>query len=535
MQMSFKPMLTAPSYSDLYFIHISRGGKNPCIMINGGPSVLPNCVGFAFGRFMQILGTTPKLCRGDAGKWYGYTADGYKRGRVPQLGAVVCWAQPGKWGHVAIVERINSDGTFTASQSGYGYKRFWLSNHSSVSPSMKGYVFQGFIYNPAITNTMTVSGVEISSVSNFVQAAVSKVGNTYKCVTQQIKLSDGQAWSAAFILSIAKSFSGILNKVIPNKTGCSEFLKTGILQDMGTWHLGPYSGNSYIPKQGDIIAFRYKNTYKSKYDCDSLGIIRYVSNDTIYTVEGDTGSKNHKLSKVGLKQYNIEYKCIFGYFSPNWNIIGFSSVDLYDTISTRNDAVAREISYIKENQPCISTTDMKLSVINYTTALGAFFKGRITDGSVSLQFNNMDMQAQQVIQFFVNKGASVAMSTGIAANIQHESLYNPGAVGDNGSSFGICQWHLGRGNEMKNFVGSDWKTDLTGQLEFLYHDLMTKYKFLWDSLIFLPNTEDGARKAADIFVRKFEVPANMEYQSLIRQNTASDLWNRIVPILKRGF
>lgn len=157
--MAFKPRTSAPSTSDKNWIHTSKGGKNSCILISGN-SVLPNCVGYAWGRFMEILGTTPKLSRGNAENWWGYK-DGYERGQTPRLGAVMCYRK-GKAGvssdgagHVLIVEGIYSDGSVLVSQSGYRSSRFW----TSIIPAgyaLKGYVFQGFIYNPAVKDNTVV-------------------------------------------------------------------------------------------------------------------------------------------------------------------------------------------------------------------------------------------------------------------------------------------------------------------------------------------------------------------------------------------
>ena len=155
--MSFKERLTPPSTTDKNWIHTSKGGKNSCILITGN-SVLPNCVGYAWGRFMEILGSTPKLSRANAEDWYGYTSDGYKRGQTPKLGAVICWRK-GKTGtesdgagHVAIVEKINSDGSIVISQSGYNSGRFWTSTVNK-DYTLSGYTFQGFIYNPGVSDT----------------------------------------------------------------------------------------------------------------------------------------------------------------------------------------------------------------------------------------------------------------------------------------------------------------------------------------------------------------------------------------------
>lgn len=165
--MSYKPRLSAPSTSDENWIHTSKGGKNSCILITGN-SVLPNCVGYAWGRFMEVLGSTPKLSRGNAEDWYGYTQDGYKRGQTPKLGAVICWRKGRAGnendgaGHVAIVEKINSDGSIVISQSGYKSSRFWTCTVKK-GYALSGYVFQGFIYNPAVpsgSNNTLDTGLE---------------------------------------------------------------------------------------------------------------------------------------------------------------------------------------------------------------------------------------------------------------------------------------------------------------------------------------------------------------------------------------
>lgn len=142
---TYVPRLTAPSTDDLNWIKTTHGGYNYCINISNG-SVLPNCVGYAWGRWREILGSYHNLSRGDAGKWYGNTSDGYERGQTPRLGAVACWGGTGN-GHVAIVEEIHGDGSITTSDSAYGGRRFYTSNRSYPYPS-GSYTFQGFIYLP---------------------------------------------------------------------------------------------------------------------------------------------------------------------------------------------------------------------------------------------------------------------------------------------------------------------------------------------------------------------------------------------------
>ena len=152
--MKFKPRLSAPAATDKHWIHTSKGGLNSCILISGN-SCIPNCVGYAWGRFYEILGKAPRLSRGNAEMWFG-TVDGYKRGQTPKLGAVICWRK-GKagWasdgaGHVAIVEKVNDDGSIVISESGYKAFRFRTRVLRPPYAIGSAYVFQGFIYNPAV-------------------------------------------------------------------------------------------------------------------------------------------------------------------------------------------------------------------------------------------------------------------------------------------------------------------------------------------------------------------------------------------------
>lgn len=166
----FIPRTTAPSTTDKYWIHTSKGGLNDCILIQGN-SVLSNCVGFAYGRFYEITGVKPRLSRANAENWYGYTQDGYKRSQIPTLGAVACWAK-GKVGvgsdgagHVAIVEEIKSNGDIVTSNSGYKSKRFWMQTFTKASGyAMKGYTFQGFILPPD-AETFIIESIKINPIN----------------------------------------------------------------------------------------------------------------------------------------------------------------------------------------------------------------------------------------------------------------------------------------------------------------------------------------------------------------------------------
>lgn len=161
---SFDPRTIPPSATNKNWIHYTRGGYNYCILISGN-SCLANCVGYCFGRWREILGKKPNLSLGNAENWWAYK-DGYARGQTPRLGAVACWRK-GKAGepsdgagHVAIVEKINPDGSVMLSNSSYGGTRFWLCTLKYPYYFGANYVFQGFIYLPGSGSSYIVYTVE---------------------------------------------------------------------------------------------------------------------------------------------------------------------------------------------------------------------------------------------------------------------------------------------------------------------------------------------------------------------------------------
>lgn len=154
MATTFVRRLTAPSSTNKYYIRnnydgVNYGGYNKCMVINlRTGSVLPNCTGYAWGRFCEEQGIhNCKLSRGNAGNWYDKN-DGYRRGSTPKLGAVICWYDTKGAGHVAIVEKVYDNGNILTSNSAYNGKRFYQKQLTRVSNYFMGatYHFQGFIY-----------------------------------------------------------------------------------------------------------------------------------------------------------------------------------------------------------------------------------------------------------------------------------------------------------------------------------------------------------------------------------------------------
>ena len=121
---------------------------------------------------------------------------------------------------------------------------------------------------------------------------------------------------------------------------------------------------------------------------------------------------------------------------------------------------------------------------------------------------------QQVKSYLTKKGLSKNAIAGIMANIEHESSFNPGIYGDQNKSFGLFQHHDQRKDNLLNFLQKRNlnKNSIEGQIDFALSE--------YPSLINKLNKAVSPQQAADIWVREFEIPANVEKQSKLRQRAA---------------
>lgn len=213
---------------------------------------------------------------------------------------------------------------------------------------------------------------------------------------------------------------------------------------------------------------------------------------------------------------------------------GIGGGDLYATENDEDDAIMREVAYLSGNTPTVNKTNIRLSVINYTSSLQAIFKGKVGTGGGSYDSSKLEGNYRVIFDYLVGKGLNAAAACGILANIKGESGGNPSLVGtaDAYGSIGICQWTFGRKTALLNFVNGNWRNNLSGQLDFLWHELNGSYRN--SVLIPLqnePNTEAGARDAAYVFVSKFEIPQryyNGRDIYMERVEWASEFWSQIV-------
>lgn len=124
------------------------------------------------------------------------------------------------------------------------------------------------------------------------------------------------------------------------------------------------------------------------------------------------------------------------------------------------------------------------------------------------------------------KNLSLAMICGIMANIQKESNYNPVAVGDSGTSYGLCQWHKGRWDSLKDYCkqrGID-ANHITCQIDFMIWEMKKRYVSMWNLMVTYADNAVGANLAAYQMCVKYEVPANKQAKGEERGRIAEKLY-----------
>ncbi len=136
-----------------------------------------------------------------------------------------------------------------------------------------------------------------NSNSNIVQIALSQVGNVGgKPYWSWYGFSSRVEWCAIFVSWVANQAGYIESGTIPKFSVC----ETGAnwFKSKGKWKT-----SKYIPKAGDLIFFDWEGDGKINH----VGIVEFVKNNTIYTIEGNLDNEVKK------NQYNVNSNSIYGF------------------------------------------------------------------------------------------------------------------------------------------------------------------------------------------------------------------------------
>ncbi len=127
-----------------------------------------------------------------------------------------------------------------------------------------------------------------------------------------------------------------------------------------------------------------------------------------------------------------------------------------------------------------------------------------------------------IARFFMKLGYSKANSSGIAGNIYVESKYDPKAIGDNGTSFGLAQWHKSRWLRLNEWALSNKvnPNNFEVQLRYIDWELNNREKRAKEKLL----ESKTARNSAYNFAKYYERPKNISEE---RMRKAEEIFNRL--------
>lgn len=410
-------------------------------------------------------------------------------------------------------------------------------------------------YNSATTGTIYKLPEELTDTSTLSPYVITTSHNTHSINYERLKAMgvSGAILEAGQFYDVIHTEKDIISYRNPNlKSQILEVTNNELLY--GYWHSVKARNTSEARKEANalislvriwppIIGVWLKlELVKSKSMNDSIIDVyrELLTNAGLHNQMGIYCNIS-QLSKISWNKHKEHFALwLDDHVYSTFDITDLDSHEFFIVDKSSNDkyyAIMREVSYVdSRSEPSILSTDIKLSVINYNMFTTDMFNiiAKFTSSS-DVILDNLDSVKREIIQFFIDKEFPASAGVGILANIYHDSNCRTDKLSNyqkgTPTSFGLCQWSGERGATMIKCVGSNWANNLTGQLTFLYLELSTGYKSLISSIQSAPNNEIGAMVVADAFVRQFKHIANVDDESIKRQNTARDFWSKIVPQL----
>jgi len=128
------------------------------------------------------------------------------------------------------------------------------------------------------------------------------------------------------------------------------------------------------------------------------------------------------------------------------------------------------------------------------------------------------VSSKEVYAYLKSKGLSHNHAMGILANIQAESSFNAGAIGDSGTSGGLFQHHAERFEGMVAFAGKDWAKNWKRQVDYALREAAGKQ--------YAQKQFNSPEEASEWFTLNFEKPEYKEQKAKDRlqnlQNFGAD-------------
>lgn len=140
-----------------------------------------------------------------------------------------------------------------------------------------------------------------------------------------------------------------------------------------------------------------------------------------------------------------------------------------------------------------------------------------------------DMAISIVYRFLTEEmQLNSAAASGVIANMISESGIRTTALGDNGSSYGLCQWHNERWDKLSQYASFYGKPmeDIETQLHFFMEETVSDYPELYQELLEVDDSELGAYRAGYIMSECYERPLAAEAAAENRGAASASLFSQ---------
>lgn len=333
--------------------------------------------------------------------------------------------------------------------------------------------------------------------------------------------ASGTAWCAIFVSACAQK-AGVAGKVIEKQAGAGWLQQSTVLHCGGTWIDGPLinGGKAVTPIPGDIISFG-NSSYKGHGHATHVGIVEYVQDGKVHTIEGNTSNQCKR------KSYSLSYSAINCYVRPDWSKVGddISSYlasagqltigPLYQNRNDRHDMTMRQVGYLDSSYALSnSQSNIAISVINYTTALGdiydMFAPAQAALSSAQINTSKLSGNIKIAMDYLLKMGFSASSASAIVGCMQTYSYVNPTfskRLATGKYLMGLCAWEEDKISELKDRIGYEWNINLSGQLEYFTYDIELRYS----SLLALIKLQSLNKASVETTVTKFMVTYNKHF------------------------
>ncbi|MBQ4451030.1 MAG: hypothetical protein II912_01490 [Clostridia bacterium] len=145
---------------------------------------------------------------------------------------------------------------------------------------------------------------------------------------------------------------------------------------------------------------------------------------------------------------------------------------------------------------------------------------------------------QAIFAFLTDElGFNYAAACGVIANIAVESRFDPAAVGDYGTSYGLCQWHNKRYDTLISWSeanGMDY-TQLETQLWYIKYELENNFSYVNKRMTKnIVDTRRGAYSAGNYWCINYQRPVDKVRRGDVRGELARNLyWYDLAPLAGR--